>query len=331
MTSISDLVNIIGGSLQNCDDVLAQEHVIIGMQTLIDADNSHAAFLANRRYKADFHDSKAGVVLLNETDFADCKRSIIRVQDPYLAFARLQQYWHPKAIASGIIHASAIIDPDAVIAADVNIGANTVIAAGCVLASGCIIGAGCVLEKNVCLGTQCLLHARVVCEESCILGDRVIVQAGAVIGSDGFGYAWSGHDFSKIPQVGRVLIGNDVEIGACCTIDRGAVGDTIINDGVKIDNLVQIGHNVQIGAHTVIAAQTGISGSSNIGRYCQMGGQTGIAGHLAIADGCKLAGKSGVTHNLVVMGTYGGFPAMPQKLWLKANAALRRLVKKRKD
>jgi UDP-3-O-[3-hydroxymyristoyl] glucosamine N-acyltransferase len=157
------------------------------------------------------------------------------------------------------------------------------------------------------------------------LGDRVILQSGAVIGSDGFGYAWSGKEHLKIPQTGRVVLEDDVEVGANSSIDRGALGDTIIRQGVKLDNLIQVGHNVEIGPQSIMASQVGISGSTKIGSGCQIGGQAGVAGHLVIGDGVKLAAKSGVLGNLDAGGTYAGYPAIQHRTWLKASALMLRL------
>jgi UDP-3-O-[3-hydroxymyristoyl] glucosamine N-acyltransferase len=153
----------------------------------------------------------------------------------------------------------------------------------------------------------------------------VIIQSGAVIGSDGFGYAWTGREHLKIPQAGRVILEEDVEIGANTCIDRGAIGDTVIRRGVKLDNLIQIGHNVEIGAFSIMASQVGISGSTTVGQGCQFGGQVGTAGHIQIGDGCKIAAKSGVAGNLEAGGTYAGIPVMPHRVWLKVSAMLPRL------
>jgi UDP-3-O-[3-hydroxymyristoyl] glucosamine N-acyltransferase len=299
--------------------------VVSGVETLAHAQASHASFLANKRYAKDFSASKAGVILLAEAAFPDASRPIIRVKDPYLAFAILQRHFHPDVPASGQRHSSAVIDPSARLAADVDVGAHAVIGANVCIGSGSRIAPGSVVEDGASLGKSCLLHARSVVGKHCVLGDRVILQSGAIIGSDGFGYAWSGSEHLKIPQTGRVIVEDDVEIGANSCIDRGAIGDTIIRHGVKLDNLIQIGHNVEVGAFSIMASQVGISGSTTVGKGCQFGGQVGTAGHIHIGDGCKIAAKSGVPGSLKAGGTYAGIPVMPHRIWLRLSAILPRL------
>ncbi|MDQ6967539.1 MAG: UDP-3-O-(3-hydroxymyristoyl)glucosamine N-acyltransferase, partial [Mariprofundaceae bacterium] len=188
-----------------------------------------------------------------------------------------------------------------------------------------VIAAGCLIAQGVHIGKDCLLHMGVKVLAESQLHDRVILQAGAVIGSDGFGYAWNGKEHLKIPQVGRVVLHDDVEIGANTCIDRGALGDTVIQKGVKLDNLIQIGHNVEIGALTVMASQAGIAGSTTVGKGCQIGGQAAAAGHLNIGDGCQLAARTGVISSLDAGGVYAGMPAMPHRAWLKTSALIIRL------
>jgi len=319
--SLAEAARLVSGTLLHADD----DDAITGVDTLSKADTSCASFLANRKYAKDFEASEAAVILIAEKVLPDTRRPVIRVGDPYLAFAILQRHFHPQTAASGQRHPSASIDSSARLALDVDVAAQAVIGANVSIASGCRIGAGCVIEDNAQIGTDCLLHARSVIGESCVLGDRVIIQSGAIIGSDGFGYAWSGREHLKIPQVGRVVLHDDVEIGANTCIDRGAIGDTIIRMGVKLDNLIQIGHNVDIGAFSIMASQVGISGSTTVGQGCQFGGQVGTAGHINIGDGCKIAAKSGVAGNLEAGGTYAGIPVMPHRVWLKVSAMMPRL------
>jgi len=319
--SLAEATRLVSGTLLHGED----DAVITGVDTLSNADASCASFLANRKYAKDFEASEAAVILIAEKTLPDTRRPVIRVSDPYLAFAILQRHFHPQTAASGQRHASASIDASARLASDVDVAAQAVIGANVSIASGCRIGAGCVIEDNAQIGTDCLLHARAVIGEGCVLGNRVIIQAGAIIGSDGFGYAWSGREHLKIPQVGRAVLHDDVEIGANSCIDRGAIGDTIIRTGVKLDNLIQIGHNVDIGAFSIMASQVGISGSTTVGQGCQFGGQVGTAGHITIGDGCKIAAKSGVAGNLEAGGTYAGIPVMPHRVWLKVSAIMPRL------
>ena len=298
---------------------------VAGINTLARAGEAEISFLANRRYKDDLLTTRAAAVLLGAADEAPEGCRVIRVRDPYLAFAKLQRYFHPERVSSGKRHASAIIDATASLADDVDVGANAVIEAQASVGAGSIIGVGCVIGEGVQIGRNCLLHANAVVEAGCVLKDGVILQAGAVIGSDGFGYAWSGQGYLKIPQVGRVILEEDVEIGANSCVDRGAIGDTVIERGVKLDNLVQIGHNVRVGAFTVMASQVGISGSTTIGKGCQIGGQVGMAGHLKVGDGCRLAGRTAVIGDLEAGGVYAGNPAMPHRLWLRVSAIVSKL------
>ncbi|MDQ6987366.1 MAG: UDP-3-O-(3-hydroxymyristoyl)glucosamine N-acyltransferase [Mariprofundaceae bacterium] len=319
--SIGEIAERINGKLQHADPNV----LIGGIESLEHAGAEHASFLANKKYSVAFSNSNAGVVLIGEKVFPDAARPLIRVADPYLAFAHLQRYFYPQPAALGKRHPTAAIDASADIADDVDVGAMAVIGAKARIGPGTRIGAACVIEDDAQIGEDCLLHARAVVGESCVLGDRVILQAGVVIGSDGFGYAWSGSEHFKIPQVGRVVLQDDVEIGANTCIDRGAIGDTLIEHGVKLDNLIQIGHNVQIGAFSIMASQVGISGSTTLGQGCQLGGQVGTAGHIHIGDGCKIAAKSGVPGDLEAGGTYAGIPVMPHRVWLKVSAILPRL------
>lgn len=318
--SLIEAAELVGGVVDRGSDCS-----ITGVNTLAEAGKTEISFLANKRYKGELASSRAAAVLLGDRDEVPEGVCAIRVADPYLAFAQLQRYFYPDARASGLRHASAVIDPAASVADDVDIGAHAVIGAHASIAAGSRIGAGCVVGEHARIGRNCLLHARAVVEASCILKDGVILQSGAVIGSDGFGFAWSGDGFLKIPQVGRVILEEDVEIGANACVDRGAIGDTVVERGVKLDNLVQIAHNVRVGAFTVMASQVGISGSTVIGKGCQFGGQAGTAGHLSIGDGCKLAGQTGVIGDLEAGGVYGGTPAMPHRLWLRISAIMPRL------
>jgi len=319
--SIGEIAERVNGTLQHANP----DARIAGVEALEHAGTEHVSFLANKKYHPAFSKSKAGVILISEKTFPDATRPLIRVADPYLAFTHLQRFFYPQPTASGERHPTAAIDASATLADDVDVGAMAVIGAHVRIASGTRIGAACVIEEDAQIGEGCLLHARAIVGKSCVLGHRVILQAGVVIGSDGFGYAWNGSEHLKIPQVGRVVLQDDVEIGANTCIDRGAIGDTLIERGVKLDNLIQIGHNVQIGAFSIMASQVGISGSTTLGQGCQLGGQVGTAGHIHIGDGCKIAAKSGVPSDLEAGGTYAGIPVMPHRVWLKVSAILPRL------
>lgn len=301
------------------------------LNTLERASGDEISFLANAKYHQQVRDTQAVAVIVSSDVAANLQQQLpiqglIVVQgDPYLAFARVQRLFHPQPETTGLRHPHAIIDNTAVLADDVDVAAGAVIEAGVHIGQGSRIGANCVLEKNAEIGSDCQLCSGSMVAAGCVLKNRVILQPGAVIGSDGFGYAWSGSEHLKIPQAGRVVLEDDVEIGANTCVDRGALGDTVIRRGVKLDNLIQIAHNVEVGAFTVMASQVGISGSTKIGAGCQIGGQTGMAGHLTVGDGCKLAAKTGVTSNLAAGQTYAGFPAMPHKTWLKMSVLLTKL------
>lgn len=323
LLTLQEVAALVGGNLEGDAD---PELRVRGVNTLLDADDREISFLANPKYKSDLAASKAAAVLLGrEEAAAPASRAVIRVDDPYLSFTLLQRRLHPAPVSAGNRHATAAIAASAELADDVDVGPQAVIGEGVRIGPGSIIGAGCVIGDNAEIGEGCLLHPRSVVAAGCILKNRIILQSGAVIGSDGFGYAWSGREHLKIPQVGRVVLQDDVEIGANSCIDRGAIGDTVIGRGVKLDNLIQIGHNVQVGDYSIMASQVGISGSTNIGRGCQIGGQAGTAGHLTIGDGCKLAARTGVMGDLEAGGTYAGMPAIPHRLWLRISALLMKL------
>ncbi len=318
---LRDIAGLVNGKLEHGDP----ETNITGVNGLEQAKPDQASFLANMRYKGQVEISHAGVVFLNDKIFPKISLPVIRVADPYLAFALLQRHFHPGKQASGLRHASAVIDTTARLAKDVDVGPLAVIGQRVHIGPGSHIGAGCVVEDGASMGRSCTLHSRAVLGALCKLGNNVILQSGAVIGSDGFGYAWTGREHLKIPQAGRVLLEDDVEIGANTCIDRGAIGDTVIGQGVKLDNLIQIGHNVKLGAYSIMAGQAGIAGSTVVGQGCQFGGQMAVAGHLHIGDGCKIAAKSGVLGDLEAGGTYAGIPAMPHRLWLRVSAIMLRL------
>ncbi len=322
--SLHDITELVGGTLAGCESDATQLS-ICGVNTLACADGKEISFLANKRYRDVLATTEAAAVLIAEDEPNPSQVCAIRVKDPYLAFAMLQRLFHPEKVASGYRHLSAVIDSSAVLAADVDVAANAVIGEQVTIGQGSRVGAGCIIGDRVSIGKRCLLHAKSVVADDCVLGNEVYLQSGAVVGSDGFGYAWSGERHLKIPQSGRVILEDDVEIGANTCIDRGAIGDTVIERGVKLDNQIQVAHNVRIGAYTVMASQVGVSGSTIIGKGCQFGGQVGLAGHLNIGDGVKLAAQTGVMTDLDPGGTYAGSPAMPHRLFFKVSALLLKL------
>jgi UDP-3-O-[3-hydroxymyristoyl] glucosamine N-acyltransferase len=303
------------------------EHRIDGVGTLADAEAGQITFLANPGYRKLLGSTSAGAVILKESDAGDCPTNCLLAPDPYLAYARVATLFDPRPAAPPGIHPSAVIAESARLGKDVCIGAHVVVEADCDIGDGCTIGAGSVLEAGCILGDGCRLYANVSLGYGVRIGKRVIIHPGAVIGADGFGIAFASDRWEKVPQVGTVVIGDDCEIGANSCIDRGAVGDTILEEDCRLDNLVQIGHNVVVGAHTAIAAMGGAAGSARIGRYCLLGGQAAVNGHHEIADRTTLAATSKVMKSVTEPGeTWSGLiPARPIKEWQRTLARLSRL------
>ena len=292
--------------------------------TLAGAGPGDLSFLANALYRPQLAHTRAGAVVLDAASAAACPVPALVSSNPYATYARIATLLHapsePRA-ATGHVAPGASVDATAVLGSRVRVDAHAVIGPGCELGEGTRIGAGCVLAAGVRLGSHCELRSRVTLESGVRLGDRVLVHAGAVIGADGFGFARDRDGWVKVPQVGGVRIGDDVEIGANTTIDRGAIEDTVIGNGVKIDNQVQIGHNVVIGEHTVMAAFVGISGSTRIGRRCMIGGSTGFVGHQTICDDAAFTGDSMIVGDIDKPGVYsGGLPARPAREWRRLAA-----------
>lgn len=285
-------------------------------------------FVSQSKYLPQLASTRAGAVILPEDarDATDLPR--ILTPNPYLYFARVSALLNqPPRPAIGI-HPTAIVAADAHIAADACIAAGVVIGAGAVVGARSMIGANSVIGDQARVGADCLLHANVTLYHHCEVGARAILHSGCVIGSDGFGFAPSDGRWEKIPQIGRVRVGDDVEIGACTTIDRGALEDTLIEEGVKLDNLIHVAHNVVIGAHTVIAACTGIAGSAKIGRHCTIGGAAMIFGHIEIADGTRISTNTLITKSLPKAGTYtSALPFSEHDVWQKNAVHMRNLDK----
>ena len=299
---------------------------LTGVGTLESASASQLAFLANPRYRAKLATTKAGAVILGPRDRDATAGPRIVADNPYAYYARVVALFHPAETVRPGIHPFAQVDGSANVDATATIEAFAVVGARCEIGPHARIGAHCSLGDHVHVGERTRLHPRVSIYSHCRIGARGIVHSGAVIGADGFGQAPEEGRWVKIPQVGGVRIGDDVEIGANTTIDRGALDDTVIEDGVKLDNLIQIAHNCVIGAHTVIAGCTGISGSTRVGRHCLIGGGVGIVGHVEICDGVTISGFSLVAKSILKPGTYtSGMPLMPHAQWLRNAAHLRRL------
>jgi UDP-3-O-[3-hydroxymyristoyl] glucosamine N-acyltransferase len=297
--------------------------------TLSHADPGSLSFLANPRYRKQMESTRATAVLVTPEDAQACPVAALIDPNPYLAYARIAELLHPQAPAAAGIHPSAVVAADARVAASATVGPLSVIEADAEIGERVFVGPGCIVQRGARVGADSRLTARVTVCAAVRIGQRCILQPGAVVGSDGFGFAPDAGTWFKVPQVGSVQVGDDVEIGANTTIDRGAIDDTVVEDGVKLDNQIQVGHNVTIGAHTAIAGCVGISGSSIIGRRCMIGGGVGIAGHLTIADDVVLTGYTLVTGSIKSSGSYSsGMPAVESRMWRRMVARLRRLERK---
>jgi UDP-3-O-[3-hydroxymyristoyl] glucosamine N-acyltransferase len=294
--------------------------------TLSHAEPGTISFLANSRYRKLLETTRASAVVLRAEDESHCPVPALIDPNPYLAYARIAGLLHPEPRREPGIHASAVVGPRAKVAASASIGPLAVVEDDAEIGERAAIGPGCIVQAGAKVGADSVLVASVNLYPGVTLGARCILHAGAVVGADGFGFAGNAGAWVKVPQVGSVRIGDDVEIGASTTIDRGAIDDTVVENGVKLDNQIQVGHNVVIGAHTAIAACTGISGSTVIGQRCMIGGMVGFAGHLTIADDVVVTGCSLVSASIKKAGSYSsGMPTVETRVWRRMVAHLRRL------
>jgi UDP-3-O-[3-hydroxymyristoyl] glucosamine N-acyltransferase len=308
--TLSDIVDRLGGRLIGSPGLR-----IAGLAPLQSAGPHQISFLSHPKYQQQLSDSRAGCVIVSPAfEDAAVSRSVIVADDPYLYFARLTRLWKQTlATVSGPrVHPSAVIDPEAMVADDA------------------VIGPLCVIERGARVGAGTVLKSRVTLSEGCSVGARCILHAGVVVGADGFGFASHQGQWEKIEQLGAVRIGDDVEIGANTCIDRGALDDTVIENGVKLDNLIQIGHNVHIGAHTAMAGCVGVAGSARIGAHCTVGGGAVVLGHLSLADHVHISAASVVTRSITQPGHYTGmFPLDSNANWEKNAASLKQLSRLR--
>jgi UDP-3-O-[3-hydroxymyristoyl] glucosamine N-acyltransferase len=322
-------VNISLGAL--ADALSAQLHGDAQMRvhavaTLADASAGDISFLANRRYRRFLDGTSASAVILSAEYAQDCPVAALVTDNPYLGYARAAALLNPSKPVVGGVHPTASVAAGATVEVDVWIDAAVVIEDGARIGTRTSIGPGCVIGRDVVVGNDCHLVANVTLCRGVCLGERVLLHPGVVIGGDGFGIANDGRVWVKVPQLGAVEIGDDVEIGANSTVDRGALRNTLIGRGVKIDNLVQIGHNVEIGEHTAIAACVAIGGSAKIGRRCTIGGAASLAGHLEIADDVHLTATSAVPNSIGVAGVYSsGMPVQENRAWRRNVVRLRHL------
>ncbi|MHB1058132.1 MAG: UDP-3-O-(3-hydroxymyristoyl)glucosamine N-acyltransferase [Rhodanobacter sp.] len=300
--------------------------VIDGVGTLAGAGPSELSFLSNSKYTAQLTATGAGVVVLREENLADCPSAALVAGDPYVAYAKIAALFERLPSAPVGIHPSAVVAAGAQVSASASIGPGCVIADGAVIGDGAVLGPHCIIGENCTVGAQSRLVARVTLVTRVVLGKRVLVHPGAVIGSDGFGLAFDRDHWIKLPQLGGVRIGDDCEIGANTTIDRGALDDTVLEEDVRLDNQIQIAHNVHVGAHTAMAGCAAVAGSAKIGRYCMIGGNAGVLGHLELGDRVTITAKSLVTHSIREPGEYSsGVPLQENRQWRKNAARFKHL------
>ena len=318
---LADLADRIGARL-----VGDGEKIVAGIAPIEEAGPGQVTFLANPKYARFAKDSKATAIIAKEV-VPGVQTAFLLSDNPYFAFACAVEAFHPPVRPAPGVSDKAVVDPSAHLGRDVTVAPFVVIEEGAEVGDRTALFPGVYVGKGVTIGPDCLAFPHVVLYHDVRVGSRVILHAGCVIGSDGFGFAPTAEGFRKVPQVGTVEIGDDVEIGANTTIDRAALGVTRISRGTKLDNLVQVGHNVVIGSDTVIAAQAGISGSVKIGSRVMIGGQAGLAGHLEVEDGILLGAKSGVPNSLRVSDArvWSGIPAMPHPVWLRMATLLPKL------
>lgn len=319
--TLADLAHRCHGELRGDPD-----YRINRIATLEAAGPHDIAFVAGEKYLPQLAVTHAGAVVLGNADAGLYSGNMLLSENPRLCFTCVAAMLHPPVRPPVGVHAKAAIQTSADIAADAAIGPHAVVESGARVGRGVVIGAGCYVGRGAVIGDGTWLHANVTVGADCVLGQRCIVHPGAVIGSDGFGYARDGARWEKTPQLGRVMIGDDVEIGANTTIDRGALGDTVIERGVKLDNLIHIAHNVHIGEDTAMAACVGIAGSTRVGKRCTLAGQVGVVGHIEIADDVHVTGATVVSHTIRQAGTYSsGTPLESYSSWLKNAVRMRQL------
>lgn len=295
--------------------------VITGIASMHSAQPEQITFLSNSRYQEQLATCHAGAVVLTEADLSFCKSAALVVKNPYLTYARMAQIMDTTPQPAQDIAPSAVISSQATLGENVSVGANAVIECGVVLGDNVVIGAGCFIGKNTHIGAGSRLWANVSVYHEVVIGKNCLIQSGTVIGADGFGYANDRGNWIKIPQLGSVHIGDRVEIGACTTIDRGALDNTIIGNGVIIDNQCQIAHNVVIGDNTAVAGGVIMAGSLKVGRYCMIGGASVINGHMEICDKVTITGMGMVMRPITEPGLYSsGIPLQPNKVWRKTAA-----------
>lgn len=320
-TSLGELASRFG-----CELVGDPGIEVDNVATLNNANPRSLSFLSNSAYTGQLAETSAAAVVLRASDADAAPSACLISENPYATYARMAAAISPPPVYEAGIHSSAYVDPSATVAASAHVAANTFIGERTTIGDNVYVGAGSFIGPDCSIGDDVRLIANVTIVRSVRIGRRSIIHPGAVIGSDGFGNAMTPEGWVKVPQLGGVSIGDDVEVGANTAIDCGALDDTVIEDGVRIDNLVMIAHNVRIGAHTAIAAQSGIAGSTVVGRRCMFAGQVGVAGHLTICDDAVFSGQAMISRNITEPGRYASnFPAEPAAVWNRRVARFRRL------
>lgn len=317
--TLAELAGRLGGEVDGNGD-----RVITGVASLKDAGPGDLAFVAGSRYHDEFSATGAGAVIAGE-ELEALGRNLLRVANPHLAFAQAVELFFPPQKPAAGVHPSAVVEEEAFVDPSASIAAFCFVGRGSRVGADTVLGPYCHVGPWSSIGRGTLLHPRVTLLDRSVVGCRVTIHSGTVIGSDGFGYVFDGLQHCKIPQVGRVEIADDVEIGACVTIDRATVGATRIGKGTKIDNLVQIAHNVEVGEKAVIVAQVGVAGSTRIGNGALIGGQAAIAPHLVVGDGARLAARTGVLRDVPAGETMSGNGPLPHRQWLRSEAAFAKL------
>lgn len=303
-----------------------EQCIITGLGTLKNAASGQLSFLSNPAYINQLDACNASAIIVDARYAAKCKSNVLISSEPYISFAEATVLFDDSGLYDPLVHPSAQVHESLVLPESVHIGPNVVLEAGVELGRNCVVGPGTFLGKDVRLGDDCHIHSNVSIYHNVSIGNNAIIHSGSVIGADGFGFAFDGEKSVKIRQLGSVTIGDDVEIGSCSTIDRGTLDNTMIHNGVKIDNQVQIGHNCVIGEHSIICGCTGISGSVTIGRYCVMGGASGAVGHISIGDKVQVSAMSLVSESITKPGTYSsGTWTMRTSQWKRNNIRFQQL------